>query len=127
MNLNNIYANAAYLGALGGMLSGRMIDSTNPVDYASLRAAALAFASAVDALIPFDGLVTTPAQNTQLAVTTNTIAANETFRSGLLQQICSGVWSGRVASASEATAAAATLAPAVITLWTAALADLATP
>ena len=123
---NNIYGNAAYVGSLGGMLSGRVISSSVAADYNSLRSAALAAAVAVDALIAFDALVTTAMAITQLDPTTNTIAANEQWRAGLLQEICRSVWSGRYPSAAEATAATS-LATAIFTLWTAALADLATP
>ena len=107
-------------------MEGRSISSSVVADYNTPRAAAAAFASLVDALIVFDPLVTTGAAITQLAVTTNTIAANEQFRSGLLQEICRSVWSGRSATAAEAGAASA-LATAVFTLWTAALANLVTP
>jgi len=127
-NLNDIYFNAAYTGSLGGMLSGRAVSSTTAGDYTAIRAAAVAAAQAVDALIAFDALVTTAMSFTQLAITTNTIASNEQWRAGLLQQICRSVWTGRLpVSAAEATAASATLAPAIFTLWTAALADLVTP
>jgi len=123
---NNIYGNAAYVGSLGGMLGGRLINSAVAASYAPLRAAAVAFASSVDALIAFDALVSTAASNTQLAQTTNAISANEQWRAALLQGICNSVWSGRYPTAAEA-AANSVLATAVYTLWNAALADLATP
>lgn len=124
--LNNIYGNAAFVGTLGGLMSGRAITSATAADYAVPRAAAAAFAVAVDALIAFDALVTTGAGITQLAITTNTIAADEQWRAGLLQEICRACWTGRFATAAEA-AAATTMATAVFTLWTAALANLVTP
>jgi hypothetical protein len=124
--LNNIYGNAAYTGALGGMLSGRAISSAVAADYVAMRAAAVAAAVAVDALIAFDALVSTAMGITQLAITTNTIAANEQWRAGLLHDICRSVWTGRLPTAAEATAATG-MATAIFTLWTAALADLVVP
>lgn len=123
--LNNIYGNAVYTGALGGMLSGRTLSST-AADYVTTRAAAVNAAIAVDALIAFDALVTTGAGITQLAITTNTIAANEQWRAGLLHDLARSLWTGRMPStAADGTAGAQ--AAALVALWTAALADLVVP
>jgi len=76
--LNNIYGNAAYCGFVTGMLQGRRITSTTAGDYTTLRAAALAMAVDVDALIVFDALVSATAAITQLggaSLMASTIAA----------------------------------------------------
>jgi len=101
---NVLYGNAAFVGSLGGMLSGRMITSANPSDYNSLRAAAAAAAVAVDALIPFD-------------------EGAEESAAALLHDICQSVWSGRFPSQVEASNATV-LAAAIVTLWNAGVTDL---
>lgn len=124
--INNIYYNAAFTGALEGALTGRNFTSATAADYAAVVNAAEAFALAVDAGIAFDALVTTGASNTQLAITTNTIAANEQWRAGLLQCVCRGLISGRrITDTTQASyndeAAAAKAA------WTQGLTKLVTP
>lgn len=124
--LNNIYGNAAFQGALEGMLTGRRQTSTTQADYADVVNAAAAVAAAVDALIAFDALVTTGAAITQLAITTNTIAANEQHRAGLLQAITRAQFSGR--NATSATAATyAVDAAAIKEVWDEGLTELVTP
>lgn len=93
--LNDIYFNAAFCGALEGILEGRDFLSSTATDYATQCNAANAFATELDSLIAFDALVTTGASNTQLAITTNTIAANEQWRAGLLQAISRAKFAGR--------------------------------
>lgn len=125
---NNIYFNAAVSGFVSAAISGRQITSASSSDaeYVAIVAAASAFATELDSLIPFDALVSTGASNTQLAITTNTIAANEQWRAGSLRDIVFAYFDGRytrVATASDyATAAAACKA-----LWTATLTALVTP
>lgn len=102
---NPAYGNAAYAGAMSGMLSGRLVTSTNAADYAQLRASALAIATAVDAAIPLDGGLTVA-------------------RADLLGSICAAVWEGRYPTTAEATASSGTSA-AIVALWNAAIVDLA--
>ncbi len=61
--LNNIYGNASYVGFLQGMLQGRLVlKSATAADYNTLRAAALAMATDLDASIAADPLVTSVGQ-----------------------------------------------------------------
>jgi len=123
--LNNIYGNAAFVGAYSAMFDGRSPLSATATDYLPQKTAALAIAVAVDALILFDALVSTGAGITQLAITTNTIAANEQFRAGLLQSITYAVFSGR--SPASTLAASAVTAAAIFAIWTEGLLGLVTP
>lgn len=123
---NNIYGNAAFTGALAGLLSGRGGGSSTAADYAKVCNAAAAIASEVDSLIPFDALVTTGAAITQLAITTNTIAANEQWRAGLLQQLAKSQLEGRYSEDSTA-ADYAQVAAQIVAAWTQGLTKLVTP
>jgi hypothetical protein len=113
-NNNNIYYNEAYRAFIKGALAGRKFTSAVQASYLKVTQSAQAFAQAVDALIPFDALVTTGAAITQLAITTNTIAANEQHRAGLLGDICfsqiSGSYSEDATVGDWGTAAAACVA-----------------
>lgn len=124
-NLNNIYANAAYVGCFAGFFAGRSPSNAVATSYLDQKTAAGKIATAIDALIPFDALVTTGASNTQLAQTTNTITANEQFRANLLQQLCFAAMEGRSPLAAQA--ASATLAAAIVAAWTEGLLGLTTP
>lgn len=124
--LNNIYGNAAFCGALEALLAGRRQTSATQADYAGVVNVAAAIASAVDATITFDALVTTGAAITQLAITTNTIAANEQHRAGLLQSIVRGQFWGRNATSTTA-ATYATDAAAIKEIWDEGLTELVTP
>ena len=125
--LNNIYGNAAFVGCFAAMLHGRSPISAVSGDYAALTAAAVAQAIDVDALIAFDALVTTGAGITQLAITTNTIAANEQFRAGLLQAICYATHAGKMITNATTAGGQTTLAAAIFAAWTNAVAALVTP
>lgn len=126
-NNNNIYYNAAYTGFIEGALSGRGVASSTATDYLDLTQAAQAFAVKVDSLIVEDALVSTGGGNpSQLAITTNTIAADEQWRAGLLQSICRGVISGRY-PVSETAATYATLAAIVVAIFTEGKLLLVTP
>lgn len=134
--LNNIYYNAAYIGFIEGAIEGRGIYpninaagadiSAIAGTYLTLTQAAQAFATEVDSLIPFDALVSTGASNTQLAVTTNTIAANEQWRAGLLRSICRAALAGRYGLDAVAVDYAG-LAAACKAAWTEGLLLLVTP
>lgn len=119
---NNIYFNSALVGFLSGALAGRSVPSSN----AALQADAVAFATEVDSLIPFDALVSTGASNTQLAITTNTIAANEQHRGELLRSLCFAAMYGRFPISSAATDYLA-VATGVVAAFNASLASLAIP
>jgi hypothetical protein len=123
--LNNIYGNAAYVGFYSGMQAGRTKGSATATDYLSMKTFALAVAVAVDALIVFDALVSTGAGITQLAITTNTIAANEQFRAGLLQAICYAAAEGR--QGLQAPGSQSALAAYIFAAWTEGLLGLVTP
>lgn len=124
--LNNIYGNAAYTGFIKGALSGRQITSPTAADYLTLKTAALAFAVEVDSKIAFDALVTTGSAITQLAITTNVIAANEQWRAGLLHDLCAAVIDDRY-TLDAVSADYNTLASAVFAAWTELVAGLVTP
>lgn len=127
-NNNNIYYNAAYSGFIGGALQGRAIKSS-PVaaDYLDLTQAAQAFAQRVDSLIAESALVSTGGGDpSQLAITTNTIAANEQWRGALLHDICMGLVAGRYPT-SEVAADYANLATAAAAVFTEGLLLLVTP
>lgn len=124
--LNNIYGNAAFTGALGGIMQGRPAVSPTATDYAAPVNEANAFASQLDSLIVFDALVSTGAGITQLAITTNTIAANEQWRAGLLHDLSQAAFAGRSPTSTTNTDYAA-VAAAVKACWTQGLAQLVTP
>lgn len=126
---NNIYGNAAFVGFLTGMIASRaIVVSDTATDYAALKNAAIAMAIDVDALIPFDALVTTGSAITQLASTTNVIQANEQFRAGLLQEICAGaVVQGGFTEDATVAGEQTERAAAIVALWTEAIAALVTP
>lgn len=124
--LNNIYGNAAYAGFIRGAIDGRGTRGMSSANLTALKAAALAFAAQVDAGIPFDALVTTGASITQLAITTNTIAANEQWRAGLLEDLCYGEISERF-SFDSVQANWADEATSIVAAWTALVAGLVTP
>ncbi len=122
---NNIYGNAVYVGSYAASLAGRSFKSATATDYLGQKTAALAIAVAVDALIAFDALVTTGSAITQLAITTNTIAANEQWRAGLLQAIAYAASDGRAPSSGQA--ASSVTANAIFAAWTEGLLGLVTP
>lgn len=116
-NNNNIYYNAAYCGFIQGALQGRNQTSSTATDYLDLTQAAQAFAQRVDSLIAESALVSTGGGDpSQLAITTNTIAANEQWRAALLQSICAGQTAGRYPK-SETSADYATPAAAAHAAW----------
>jgi len=124
--LNNVYGNAAYLGAVRAQIDGRKITSAVAVDYLNIKTQALLAATAIDALIAFDALVTTAAAITWLDGTTITIQANHHYRQALLEAITYSCMSGRDwshAVAGDYTAVAA----AVFAAWTEMLLGLVTP
>lgn len=123
---NNIYGNAAFTGALSGLLSGRGGGSSTATDYAKVCNAAAAVAAEIDSLIPYDALVSTGASNTQLAQTTNTISANEQWRAGLLQSLTESQLSGRYTEDSTS-ADYAQVAAQIVAAWTEGLTKLVTP
>ncbi len=124
--LNNIYGNAAYTGFIAGSQAGRQAISAVAADYLALKTAAQQFAIEVDALIVFDALVTTGAGITQLAITTNTIAANEQWRAGLLHDLCAAYTSGNY-DPTKLAAGYAVAAAAIFAQWTELVAGLVTP
>ena len=118
---NNIYGNAAYSGFIRGAMGGRATPPVAPY-LVPLLAAAQAFAEAVDESVfvaqgsAIDALVTTGASNTQLAITTNTIASNEQWKGGILTDICGACIDGRY-DPDLVQADYATLADAIALSW----------
>lgn len=129
--LNNIYGNAAFVGFYSGMFFQQGIKSDVAggvnANYAPQLAAAVAMAVDVDALITFDALVTTGSNITQLAITTNTIAANEQFRGGLLQALCFAVTAGQVQLDATIAASRTARANAIHAAWAEGITGLVTP
>lgn len=124
--LNNCLFNAAYTGFIAGSLQGRSGQSATATSYLKLTQAAQAFATQVDSGILFDALITTNANNTQLAITTNTIAANEMSRINLLKDICAALVQGRY-SEDAVQADWTALAAQAVAVYTEALLLLVTP
>jgi hypothetical protein len=125
--LNNIYGNAAMVGFYAGMLAGQTGGSAVATDYLRLKNAAVAMAIDVDALIVFDALVSTAMGITQLAITTNTIAANEQFRAGLLQALCYSQGFQRPDFDATGAGLQLTQANAIFAAWTEGLLGLVVP
>lgn len=126
--LNNIYGNAAYVGFFTGMCKARSIlKSQTATDYLALKASAVAMAIDVDALIAFDALVTTGSAITQLAITTNTIAANEQWRASLLQNLCEAEAYAQYTLDATVAGNFTANAAAVFAAWTEALLGLVIP
>lgn len=125
--LNNIYGNAAFVGCFAGMLHGKNIKLATSASYDLASAAAIQQAIDVDALIVFDALVSTGAGITQLAITTNTIAANEQWRAGLLQALCYATHAGKYTENATVAGGQTVLAAAIFAAWTSGIARLVTP
>lgn len=125
--LNNIYGNAAFVGFYAGMLDGRGKGPIVAASYATLVAAAIQMAIDVDALIVFDALVTTAAGITQLAITTNIIAANEQWRGNMLMQLCYASAVGRMTLNATEAGNQTGNASSIFAAWTQGIASLVTP
>jgi hypothetical protein len=107
--LNPVLYNEAYCGFVAGKLSGRPITSTSATDpnYVAISAAAVAFATEVDAAVgagDFAGTavptgtqaITVSAEpNTTIVPTTGTIQEGQLGKTGLMWAICRGVQNGR--------------------------------
>lgn len=124
---NNIYGNAAFVGAFAGMQHGRAIISAVSADYDDLRQKAVAIAEDIDALIAFDAEVTTAADITQLAITDNIIASDEQWKAGLLQALTYAYFAGRIPPTVAAAGAMSVAAAAIHASWVEALTGLVTP
>ncbi len=126
--LNNIYGNAAFTGFYAGMCEARsIIKSSTATDYEALCDAAEAMAIDVDALIVFDALVSTGAGITQLAITTNTIAADEQWRAGLLHDLCAAQARYQYTESTAVAGAMTANAAAIHAAWVQGLTHLVTP
>lgn len=127
--LNNIYANAAFNGFYAGMLAGRTYKSGAVLgDFASLKTAALAMAADVDALIAESALVSTGGGDpSQLAITTNTIAANEQHRAQLLHDLCFGAAMGRYTENATVAGGQTVQAAGIVAAWNQGITGLTTP
>ncbi len=126
--INNIYLNAAYTAACEAALEGRALPSLAG-EITAIKTAAAAFAAEVDAAVnggALDALVTTGGSNTQLAISTNTIAANEQWRAGLLHGVCRAALAGRDIKGLVAANFAADAAK-IATIWANLVAALVTP
>lgn len=127
--LNNIYGNAAFNGFYAGMLAGRTYKSgAVAADFTALKTAALAMAADVDALIAESALVSTGGGDpTQLAITTNTIAANEQHRAELLSRLCYGAAQGRYTENATVAGGQTAQAASIVAAWTEGVTGLTTP
>lgn len=92
---NDLIFNAALAGAAAGAKAGRWVTSTVPASYLSDRNAALAFAAALDNLIPLD-------------------AAMNTSKAALIQSLCLAVLQSKAFTAADVTS---TLPQAVVALY----------
>ena len=121
---NDAYYNAAFAGALEGIVEGRTISSATATDYATPVNAAEAFALEIDSLIVEDALVATGAGDAScLAGSTSTIVFNGRYRPMLLQACARAYFSGR--NYSDAVVADyAVAAAAVKAVWTQGLTKL---
>jgi hypothetical protein len=94
-NNNNLLFNAAIAGFTEAAVTGRQLADFITPD-SQLTTLAVQFATAVDAQIAFDALITTGmADPTQLAPSTKTIAANQECRFELMKGLCFGAMTGR--------------------------------
>lgn len=108
---NQQLINAAVAGFTAGAMQGRSITDSTAADYATLQAAATAFANAVDQAIPADASIITPVDKYTLA------------HVNLCAGICQGVISGRWPTDSTQ-ADYNTLAAAVAAVYSELAADL---
>lgn len=93
---NDAYYNAAFMGALEGILEGRTITSSTATDYATQVNAADAFAQEIDSLIAEDALVSTGGGDAScLAGSTSTIVFNGRYRPMLMQACSRAYFAGR--------------------------------
>lgn len=127
MNNNCLY-NAAFSGFYQGAMSGSWIRNTSPTNYLALKNAAVAFATRVDAGIPFDPTITTSNVDPSMLVSTasNTIQSNTVFKPALLEGICEAAINGRYTQ-DAVSANYADIASAVIAAYTEGLLGLVSP
>jgi hypothetical protein len=125
MAINNdaIY-NAAFIGALAGMVQGRGVKSATATDYATEVNAAEAYALKVDSLIAEDATIATGGGDASyLAGSTSTIVYNGRTKGLLMKALSQSAWVER-ASVSTTQSDYATIAAAVVALYTEALTKL---
>ena len=127
---NNCLFNAAFLGFFQGALSGSWFQNATAAQYDQLKTAAVAFATEVDSLIPFDATITTgPAGvNSTMLVSTasNTIQSNTLMKPMLLEGVCEAAMNGRY-TIDSTPADYAGIATACALAYTRALAGLVSP
>jgi hypothetical protein len=122
---NDILFNAAHTGFFAGSLAGRDISTLSAGAITALRAAAVAFATSVDAGIAEDATITTgggDASQLGNAALVSDIISAEQWKGTLLHSICFSAAFSRNAPAG-APASAAEIA-AVIAAYTAAKTDI---
>jgi len=89
--------NAAVNGFLAGVLDSRAGLDPVTADYAAIEAAAVAFATEVDAQIAVDANITTAGTpNTTIAPVAGATSAGAYAKSHLMFSLCFGQWSGRL-------------------------------
>jgi hypothetical protein len=122
---NTLYFNMAYAGFIAGVEQGRKITSSSTATYSDIAAAALVFATAVDAAIPNDAAVS-GGGGLILPPTTDDIQGAEFGNGLLLYGICAavmaGAWQESTTSADYSTQVAA-----IAALFDAANANLIIP
>ena len=124
--------NAAFNGALAGMIAGNQLNaaavpSATDQNTVAMVAAATAFATEVDSLIPITGaqanITTSATPNTTKAPVAGITTASQLAFSVVLFGICFGYWFGRpdnVTSPAPTAAGFAQPAAAVVAIYTAA-------
>ena len=96
---NDAVYNAAFIGALSGMLSGRDFDSSTATDYATQVNAADAFALQLDSLIAENASISTGGGNASMvAPTTSAIVFTQSAYMHAISQLSCAQFNGRAAS-----------------------------
>ncbi len=121
---NNLLFNAALAGFIEGVESSRGVKSATAADYASVVAAGVVFATAVDTGIVADGTITGGGAGVALATAASDNVA--VSKCGAMRSAAAAVWQGK-ATTSTTAADYAQSAAACIALYTQLIASLVIP
>jgi hypothetical protein len=119
---NQTLYNAALNGALAGMMSGRMSLDATIADYASVGAAATAYAAKVDSLIAADPTLTAAGATLVPASAAN--QQNFNAKSSLMHHLSAAIWRDR-AGTDTTSADYASMAAAVVAQYNEGIAQYA--
>lgn len=117
---NTILHNAALAGACAGMAAGTGAAGAN-------QAAALAFATDVDAAIPLNALLSTAVTGAALPPTTDAITADQYAATAILFGLCYAAWAGKGNPGATSAGAQTALVAQIAASWAAAFAVRVTP